>query len=205
MRSALRLTSTTLGVYAGLLGIEHGIFETLQGSITPNGVLINSIGAPCQTEAIWHGCFPALTLIPNVLLSGIFAMLSGLCMLAWSVAFIQRERGGQVLLLLSILLFLVGGGFVSTFIGLIAGSAACKFQIPSGLWRLGFRKTSRFLAKPWPWALVLMGVWLPGSWLIGHYFNQAMLNATLVTFLFFDVGLPLLAVLSGFAYDTQQR
>ncbi len=33
--SATRVVASTLGVYGGLLGLEHGYFETLQGSAWP--------------------------------------------------------------------------------------------------------------------------------------------------------------------------
>ncbi len=204
-RSALRLTSSTLGVYAGLLGVEHGFFETLQGNITPGGVLMNAIGLPCRPDAVWHACYPALTLLPNLFLSGILAMLAGLSVALWAAAFIQRERGGQVLLLLSGLLLVAGGGFVSAFLGVVAGLAGSRMPTSLGWWRLGSVKGLRFLAKPWPWSLALMGLWLPGSWVMGYFFGQAMLAAGFFLFLGFDLGLPLLTVFSGFVYDVQER
>ena len=61
----------------------------------------------------------------------------------------------------------------------------------------------RFFAALWPWPLILMtlwlpGSWLPGSWLLGHFFGPAMLSAGGLLFLIFDVGLPVLAGVSGF-------
>lgn len=42
--SATRRVASTVGVFAGLLGLEHGIGETLQGNGAPGSVLINAIG-----------------------------------------------------------------------------------------------------------------------------------------------------------------
>ena len=37
LQSAPQVTSLTLGLYAGVLGVEHGIFEFQQGNIAPGG------------------------------------------------------------------------------------------------------------------------------------------------------------------------
>jgi len=42
MRSAIKVTVSTLGALMGLAGIEHGIGETLQGNIAPDGMMILS-------------------------------------------------------------------------------------------------------------------------------------------------------------------
>jgi hypothetical protein len=47
-----------------------------------------------------------------------------------------------------------------------------------------------------------MSLWIPGGRLLGHFFGQAMLAWGGLLFLFFDVILPVLAALSGYAYDT---
>ena len=203
MKNALRIAISTLGVYAGLLGMEHGYFETLQGNAAPGGLVINAIGTPCQADLVWHACFPALTVIPNMLATGILAIIAGLSVLIWSIVFIQRERGGLILLLLSLLLFAVGGGFVSTFIGAIAGIAGSRINV-STIRRKLPANWLRFLAKLWPWTLISMIAWFLGSWIMGHFFGQAMLSMSTFLFFFFDVGLPLLTVFSGFAYDFRE-
>lgn len=188
-----------------MLGIEHGFFETLQGNITPDRLLINAMGAPCQPDAVWHACFPAMTFIPNLLITGIISIIVGLSVLIWATAFISRKQGGWILLLLSVLMLFVGGGFVSTFIGLIAGSAGARINVPFSKPQTHTAQGLLFLAKLWPWTLLLMVVWFPGSWIMGYFFNQAMLAVSLFLFLFFDIGLPLLIVFSAFAYDIQKE
>jgi hypothetical protein len=197
MKNARRITSSFLGIYAGLLAVEHGVFEILQGNRAPGGVMIQAIGEPCQPETIWHACYPAMTLIPNLLVSGMLAIMAGLCALIFAAAFVPRKHGGTTLVLLSILMLFVGGGFVPVFIGVVAGVARGRIHAPVKPPFAGLR----YLAKLWPWTLILMAVWFPGSWLLGYFFNQAMLAMSGLMFLFFDVGLPVLTALSGYADD----
>ncbi len=68
-----RILATAFGIGAGLLGLEHGFFETQQGSAKPGGLVIHAIGPPCQPHAAWHGCEPALSVIPSFRATGIAA------------------------------------------------------------------------------------------------------------------------------------
>lgn len=54
---------------------------------------------------------PAMTVVPNLLVTGVFAILVSLVFIGWATVFVQRERGGPILILLSVLMLLVGGGF----------------------------------------------------------------------------------------------
>jgi protein-S-isoprenylcysteine O-methyltransferase Ste14 len=192
----LRITTAFLGLYAGLIAIHHGIFAILQGSRAPDGLMFNAIGPPCQPEMVWHACFPAMTLIPNLLVTGIAAVVIGVTLLLWALFFVQRRYGGLVLGLLAILLLLVGGGFVPVFIGMVAAAASHGLHRPASLPRFAL------LAKVWPWPLVVMAAWLPASWLLGYLAPEAMLAASGVLFVVFDAGLPVLAALSGVAANT---
>ena len=194
---SLQITATFLGIYAGLLAIQHSIFEIMQGSRAPGCLMFNAIGPPCQAETVWHACFPAMTLIPNLLITGIAAVLVGLGMVVWSAAFIGRRRGGLILGVLSMLALLVGGGFVPVFIGMAAAVTGSRLRSPvragGMVWRI--------LAALWPWPLLMMAFWLPGSWLLGHFFGAAMLAVGGFLFLVFDLGLPVLAAVSGFGLE----
>jgi protein-S-isoprenylcysteine O-methyltransferase Ste14 len=197
-KDTMRITTGFLGGYAGLIAMQHGIFEILQGSHAPPGLLFNAIGPPCQADAVWHACFPALTLIPNLLVTGVAAVLAGLAIAVWALAFIGRRRGGLGLGALALLALLVGGGFVPVFIGLVAAVAGSLGRSPARLPRLAF------LAALWPWPLVLLALWLPGSWLLGHFFGPAMLSVGGLLFLVFDIGLPVLAAASAIARNFRE-
>ncbi|NIS82910.1 MAG: hypothetical protein GTO14_22525 [Anaerolineales bacterium] len=72
--------------------------------------MIASMGSPCVPEEIWHACEPAMTVIPNFLVTGILAVSLGLVTVVWAAAFVQRQWGGAILALLSFRLLLFGGG-----------------------------------------------------------------------------------------------
>lgn len=117
-----RVAASATGVYAGLLGLEHGFFETLQGGQRPGSLMIYAIAAPpCQPQAVWHGCEPAMTLIPSFVISGILTILVALVIVFWAGWRVQRKHGSLILILLSIFLLLVGGGFFPPLFGIIAG------------------------------------------------------------------------------------
>lgn len=190
-KNALQITVAFLGIYAGLVGIQHGVFEILQGNLVPSGILIQAIGSPCQPESAWHACFPAMTLIPNFFVTGLVAIIAGLSVLAWSTTSVRRKHGGIVLIFLSILMLLTGGGFVPAFTGIVAGIAGTRIHAPVK------KAAPPLLVKLWLAALILMAVWVPGSWLLGYFFNSAMLASSGLSFLFFDVVLPVLAAVLG--------
>jgi hypothetical protein len=176
MRKATRISATVLGLTAGVAGIEHGIFEILQGSTRPEGLMIASIGPPCVAEQSWNQCEPAMTIIPNLLITGILAVIFGLAVLIWSGFFVQKRRGGLALILLCIPLLLFGGGIFPPLIGIIAGTLGTRIhkplnpddsRLPGGL--------VRCLAALWSWVLGLYVVWVFGQWLIGHFFNDWLL------------------------------
>jgi len=192
-----------LGVVAGLLGLEHGYFETLQGNAAPSAALISAIGPPCQPETAWHACEPAFTLVPSFFVTGLLAMIVAVVVLIWAAVFVQRDHGGIVLLVLTVFLFLVGGGFYILWFGVVAGIAGTKIGAPLTWWRVHLPAgMARVLVRLWPWVLILYLVWVAASWFIGSAFGELMLRLTpLVT-----AATPVLLVLillTSFACDTR--
>ncbi len=204
MRRATRITATVLGLIAGGAGIEHGVFEVLQGNARPEGLMIASIGPPCVPELTWNACEPAMTVLPSFLLTGILAIVLGSAVMAWSAFFLRKRHGGLVLILLSVPLLLFGGGIFPPIIGIVAGVLATRIQ------KLLVPETSRLsggllrlLAALWPWALVLFVVWVLGQWVIGYFANDWLLaNGYLIILMV--LGTLLLSVISCYARDLKE-
>lgn len=202
---ATRVVATVLGVTAGLLGLEHGYFETQQGSAVPGSLLINAIGPDCQPSHVWHACEPAMTIIPNFLVTGTLAIACSLLVLLWAALFVQTKHGGWALIVLAIALLLLGGGFVTLLFGLLAGVAGTKIHAPLTWWRAHLSpKAQRVLASLWPWVLVVCLLWFPIEGLIATFSNETMLRlAPIMTAV-----LPLLLLLllvTGFACDLRRQ
>ena len=201
MRRTTRITASVLGLTAGGAGIEHGIFEILQGNIRPEGLMIASIGPPCVPELSWNQCEPAMTVIPSFLITGILAILFGIIIVIWSAFFVQKKHGGLVLILLSIPLLLFGGGIFPPLIGIIAGALGTRINKP--LNPEGSRLSSgvlRFLAILWPWSLTLFVLWVLGQWVIGHFVNDWLLaNGYLIIVMV--LGTLALTVVTSYARD----
>src|SRR5574342_868342 len=128
MRKATKSVATWFGITAGVGGLEHGYFEILQGSTKPQGLMIASMGPPCVPEEIWNTCEPAMTVIPNFLITGILSVILGLLILVWSAGIVSRKNGGMVLLLLSVASLLFGGGIFPPLIGIVGGAAGVKIN-----------------------------------------------------------------------------
>lgn len=101
MRTATRHAVAALGIYAGLLGVEHGVFELARGPATPERVLINAIGPPCRPDAVWHACLPTMTIAPSYAVAGILTIIVSLAIIFSGVVVADRRPGGLVLALLS--------------------------------------------------------------------------------------------------------
>ena len=87
MSKATRIVASTFGVLAGLAGIEHGIGEILQGNITPASMMIASWPDAALFRILAGE--PAMTLVPNLLVTGVLASVVSLVLLIWAVAFVQ--------------------------------------------------------------------------------------------------------------------
>lgn len=170
MRKATQTVARWLGVTSGLAGLEHGYFETLQGAARPAGLMFPSWGPQqCDPIKIWHGCEPAMSILPNFLATGILTIVISLAIIVWSGWFVQRRQGGLALVLLSVVLLLFGGGFFPPVIGLVGGWAGMQINRtlrdhPSGL--------TRFMAAWWPWPLVVFLIWSFGQFPLGYFFND---------------------------------
>jgi hypothetical protein len=209
--SATRVVVSTLGVLVGLAGIEHGFFEVLQGNAAPSGMMIEAIG---PAQKFWeYGTERALTIIPNLLVTGILAMVVGLLVVIWAAAFVHGKYGALVLMLLSLILFLVGGGFGPIFLAILASLTATRINKPLTWWRTHLSPSlRRFLAKLWPWSLIFfVFVFLIAveiaifGWPLVPSYDAGTANKMLFNIAYAMLGVMFLSVVAAFAYDIQKQ
>jgi hypothetical protein len=208
MTNATRVTVSTFGAIAGLAGIEHGIGEVLQGNVAPNGVMILSWPRSDLFEILAGE--PAMTIVPNLLKTGILTIAVSLVFLVWTTVFVGRKHGGLVLILLSGAMLLVGGGFGPPILGVIVGVAATRINAPLRWWGTHLSCSSRrLLARLWPWCLVAgVTCWLlllPGTILLDLWMgvsNPELLVGVLTLCAF---GFLLLTILAGLAHDVRRQ
>jgi MFS family permease len=206
-----RVVASTLGALVGLAGIDHGIFEILQGPVTPSSFMIAAIG---PDQRFWiFGEETALTIVPSFLISGILSVILGIIVTIWAIWFIDRKHGGWILLLLSVALFLVGGGFAPIFLAIIASLTATRIYKPLKFWRVVLPGDIRsFLAKIWLVVLISFVVAFVISVVIAIFglpltlfFDDETALGYLNSFSYLMVGLMLLSSLTGFAHDLQTQ
>ncbi len=208
---ATRIFASTLGILVGLAGIEHGYFEFLQGNVKPDNIMIDAIG---PAQRFWEfGTETALTIIPSFLFSGILAMTLGVLVTIWAYAFIDRTYGAAVLLVLSITLFMVGGGFAPIFLSILAFIAAMSINKPLKLWLSRIPDSLRsVIAKLWPWSLITATLLFVVAVEIAVFGNPLLgILGTETTFsIQFSLGLAMLilsivALPAANAHDAQRR
>jgi hypothetical protein len=212
MSSAMRTLTAAVGILAGAAGMEHGIGEILQGSKAPSGWMIQSWPDAAFFRSL--GGEPALTIVPNLLASGILSVLLSAACVAWAV-WIARARaaggvkhGGLVLGVLAVGMLLVGGGIFPPVLAILAGVLAGQMRAPLAA-RARFATSVRDgLGKAWPAACAAcMLAWLllfPGLSLIGYVWgiNDPRLTVALILLAF---GALLAAVVCGLAHDRALR
>jgi hypothetical protein len=205
MKSATRVMISTFGALVGLIGIEHGIGATLQGNVPPAGLMFPSWPGSPFFEILAGE--PAMTLVPNLLVTGILAILFSMIYLAWAVLFVQRKNGGLALMLLSIVMLLVGGGIFPPIFGILIGAAATRINTPLTWWQKHLSVGSRrFLEKLWPWSFgACLLAWLsmfPGLAILSYFLGVNNPNLILIL-LFCMFGFLILATISGFTRDSR--
>jgi hypothetical protein len=204
---ASRLNAAVFGGLAGFGGLVHGIGEMLQGSVRPAGAVFDSWAqGPIATHMDGE---PAMSLIPNLFVTGFLTILLSLAVIVWAGVFIHRKHGGRVLILLAVGMLLVGGGFGPPMIGILAGWAGTGIDTLSYAWqrRLSGR-AGQVLARLWPWAFAV-SVLAATLLTIGSLFLITLFdvnNAEFFSNLFLFVLLALLVTVpAGFAYDQKRR
>lgn len=205
-----RITASILGIILGISGFCHGFFEALQGNIPTNGMFINAIG---EADRMWeYGNEPAFTVIPNFLVTGILAMIVGIAVIICSAGFIHRKHGPLAFLLLSMVLFLVGGGIGQIVIFTMGWAFATRINKPLNWWRKvlpkGLRRT---LAGQWHIILcsgsllLLFALEIAVFGFVPGVKDPDMITVYMLTSLGSSLILFMLAFISGFARDIERR
>ena len=118
----------TLGVLATALGAFHGVGEVLQGATLPPGIVFNAFAGPECPPAGDANCFPAMSLLPTPFLAiGLATFVLAAITATATVGTIRGVGRGVWLLLASIGLLLVGGGFLPPALG--AGGAVVAYAV----------------------------------------------------------------------------
>jgi hypothetical protein len=147
-----RLVVASFGILCGLTGIVAGYFEILQGNISPSGYVISTIGQNYIMAEDFT--YFAVTIIPNFFLTGILAIIFSCLVILWSVRFVHKKNGALILLGLSILQMLVGGGWVID-LAIITSILATRIDKPLNWWRKHIpNNISVLLARLLPFSLV---------------------------------------------------
>ena len=126
MARILLLVAAALGIAAAIVGGYHGYGEVLQGDPIPQGIMINAFGGPDCPPNGDAMCFPAMTILPlSFGVIGIITIIIAGVTLFAAVTTVRGRDRGLGLVLTSIPLLLVGGGFLAPILGFVgAGIAA---------------------------------------------------------------------------------
>ena len=201
---ASRTVASVWGVFAGFGGLIHGIGEVSQGNVPAESIFI-----PSWTQgpiAEYMGGDPGLTIVPNLLVTGILTIVVSLTLILWSALFVQRKNGGRILIFLSLGMLSVGGGVGPPFVGILAGWAGTGIHSRLKGWR-AFPPVLRnllIIARLWPWlgiaCFIATALLFVGSLIMVYVF--AFGNADFFLYLFYFVSVSLLlTVIAGFMHD----
>ena len=132
MLSGVRLVVASFAVLCGVTGVMAGCFEISQGNIATDGFVITTID-PEHTLAGELTYF-AVTVIPNMVLTGIASIIVSTIAVIWAIWFVQRRHGPLVLLGLFVAQTLVGGGWILDM-AILTAILATRIGKPMSWWR----------------------------------------------------------------------
>ena len=206
MNKATTTLFLTLGILAGIMGIEHGIGEVLEGYRSTDGIFI--LSWPDSSFFKIMSGEPAMTIIPNYLVTGLLAIFFS-CFFLVVILMSCFDRKTMIgLFALLLLMLLNGGGFGPPILGLIAVLIGLKRNSPLKIWSKLPSKVHNALDILWPWSfgLCLFG-WLmlfPGAALISFFSGMdsalLMIIPIIIAFSFIPITLLL-----GFSRDILRR
>jgi hypothetical protein len=194
-----RIYAIIFGILTGLGGAVHGIYETLQGNKPTTGFVLAGIGA--------------VSVIPNYLITGIAAIIISIFVIVWTIGFIHKNSGPNIFIILSIILFLVGGGIGQVIIFLLAWAVATRINKPLSWWeQILPLKVRKYLARLW-FPILLFGTLIFiigfGIWLFvippGELREITIIYYVCWSFLILGTLVLLIDIVCGFARDLELR
>lgn len=133
VNESLRRSVVIISFVFAISGINHGVFEILQGNTPTERTFISAIG---PAHRMWvHGEEGAFTVLPSFLLTGIMAVTTSVALAIWAVRGLTYRYGAGILLGLFVLLFLFGGGVAQAPFFLILWAFATRITRPIGWWK----------------------------------------------------------------------
>jgi hypothetical protein len=152
VNQAIQRVASVWGVIFGISSMSHGFFESMQGTTPTGGLMIEAVS---EGQRFWsHGAEPALTILPNFLMTGIAAMLLGLALIVWSLRYLDTSRSASVLLGLFVLSMLVGGGIAQVLLFPFICVFAAHIHLPLACWAHILPERLRAVIAPW-WGWLL--------------------------------------------------
>ncbi len=207
---ATRIVASTVGAILGFSGIEHGVGEVLQGNVATSATVF-----PSWPGSDFFGVFggePAFSAVPNLLATGILAIVVSIMVTVWAVLCIRSKYGGWVLVGLLVLQFLVGGGIAGIPAGILTGLSATRIDAPLRWWRRRLSiRVGEVLAQSWAaslamcvagWALICPGLPILGL-VVGA--EHPVIAPLIVITLGLAMGFLVVAIVGGFARDVRLR
>lgn len=185
MNDSTRTVTAVFGIIAGLAGLEHGVGEILQGSVRPDGIMI--LSWPDSSFFSVVSGEPAMTLVPDMLVTGILAVLVSVAFMFWAVMRAHRPYGALGLATISVVWLLVGGGFGPPLLGLLLSAGVSRAR-SHHRWAARVPWLGRALSSAWAWVLAgAVAVWLllmPGIPVLAYSFgvrNDTLVMATIAS------------------------
>lgn len=190
----MKVSTIVLITYSAIIGFIHGVGEILQAGSKSNSNFIYAL-AVTDPDTFWHAGLPAYSVIPDFLISGIITVLICIIIVIFANLLIDRDYF-KFSPLLFVLLFLFGGGFVPPFIGMISSIYyVIKRKLKMNIKQPSFLR--KLIAKSWIYLISVLILWLPSSWLIGWIFPTFMLQISSITFIMFNITLPVLILVAA--------
>jgi len=205
--TAARSIAMSFGILGGIGAMIHGVGEILQGSVKPEGIFI-----PSWTQgpiALYFDGDPAITIVPNLLYTGILAVIISTIMILWSGACLNRKHGGLVLVLLAVGALLFGGGGGPPILALIAGLSGLGINAKYTWWRKHLsNRTRHILAAAWPYVFFVClanGLFLVVGHVVAAYYFAPVDGDIFLNSFLLSTPLLLISIFTGIFYDIENK